>query len=350
MPMQYGRIIKHAWQVTWHKRALWLFGITAALFAINLTRTRILGGWRINPNWLQLPPWVPFAPQLNPSGFSQALWSQPVSGAITADALSLLASRTIALIVLGLLIFIVSLVIRLISQGAMIGMVDDIERRDQTSLGVGFKAGGRAFLDLLLVDILIGLAVVVMAVIFGLLLTVLLLVGVIPARVLRAPGIPTGLSPALGLWGVFVLVFMFIIGVVLVAAAAAVISIVRMMAQREVVLGGHGAGRALGNAVQLFRMKLGQLGIMWLLLFSINLALSLVTLPLTILGAMALALPFQLAAQDSFSGVAGWVLGMPLLVIIALTGLFINGVYTVFRSTVWTLAYREAVEPLAVTD
>jgi hypothetical protein len=138
-----------------------------------------------------------------------------------------------------------------------------------------------------------------------------------------------------------------IVSLFILLAATVVITTVRAVAQREIVLESRGMLRAVGNAFRLFKRKLGQLGLMWLVLFSIDLAVGLVTLPLTLLGGMALSLPFDLLTKGTAPTLPDLLLAIPLLLIIALVGLFLNGIYQAFRSAVWTLTYREAAEPMA---
>jgi hypothetical protein len=95
--------------------------------------------------------------------------------------------------------------------------------------------------------------------------------------------------------------------------------------------------------------KFGKLGVMWLLLCSIDLAFGLVTLPLTIIGGMAVTAPFDVLTRPAHPSLAGFLLAIPLLLVIALVGLFLNGVFVTFRSAVWTLTFREVADPLADT-
>jgi hypothetical protein len=347
--MQYGRILKRAWQVTWHNRALWFFGFVIALFSLSLSDTRRFGGWNLRLNGLELPPWLRVfphyqAPMPDPSpAMFHTLTQNPLYVGMPGFALA----TTLALSLLAIVTLIISLAFRYTSQGALIGMVDDVEQRDHTSIKIGFKAGFRNLFKLLLIDIIVGLSLVILGFIILFVVILGILIGVLPWRMLYHPMMGPNASSLGGIWGIFIALGLGVLLVIVILASAGLSTLIRELAYREAVLENRGSFRALGKALRQVGQKLGQLSVMWLLLFSIDLAFGLVTLPLTIIGGIAVTAPFDVLTRPTHPTLAGFLAAIPLLLITALVSLFLNGVFTTFRSTVWTLTYREVAEPLA---
>jgi len=342
--MPYSKILKRAWQITWHNGALWFFGVALSILSLNATRIRSLGGWRIDLNWFQLPDW--FLPRrLSPpasSTFFPASWSSSAGQVATS-----LAVRPVVWMFLSLvLVLLVGWVLRLLSQGALVGMVDDIEQRDRTALKVGFKTGWHYLPHLMALDGLFLLLIVGLALLLGLLLTPLVLTGILPFRALLQPGLLLQGLHLTSIWHAILTIVIVLLVLLLVGVAQAGIIILREVAQREVVLAGRRPGQALRTAWRLLWSKLGQLGLMWLLVFIIELVLSLIMLPLTLLGRFVLTVPFGLVLRNVPSARPGLLLVLGLVLLVSLLGALVNGVYRAFRSSVWTLTYREAVEPL----
>lgn len=339
--MQYTKILKHAWQVTWHNRALWFFGIISSLASFGIIRSRQLGGWRIDINWMQTPEWPlqPIVPSA-PAAFQPAAWSF-----VGNSALSSFYQRPPRLFWLGILaILLVGWVIRLLSQGALIGMVDDVEQRDRTALQVGFKFGWRYLPRLMGLDGILVLVMIVLALLLSLLLVPLVLAGILPLRVLLQPGLLMEGLRLGSVWHVVLTVFIVLLLLVLVALAQVALTMLREVSQRAVVLNDYGAWQAVRTSWKLLWHRLGQFGLMWLIIFSIDLVFSLVTLPLVLLGHLIISLPFGQLLRNTPSVGPAFLVIFILIAVVVLVDALINGVYHAFRSSAWTLTYREVAE------
>ncbi|MHB1354936.1 MAG: hypothetical protein ACYCZF_03050 [Anaerolineae bacterium] len=349
--MQYGKILKRALQVTWHNRILWLFGIVVALFGVGVTRARGLGGLNLRLNGLELPSWLRFFPQNPPPSISTspAVYYSATQNPLYAALPGLVFATSLVLSLLAIVVFVVGLVARYTSLGALIGMVDDIEQRDRSTLKVGFTAGWRSWLRLVAIDLIIALSYFVLFFVIALIVFLGIIIGVLPWRMLYHPSMGQNASAFGGIWGIFVALGLGVMLVIVLLASAGLTTLVRELAYREVVLENKNVFSALDQAIREVGRKLGQLGVVWLLLFGMDLAFGLVTLPLTIIGGIAVTAPFDMITRPAHPTLAGFLLAIPLLLVIALVGLFLNGVFVTFRSTVWTLAYREVSEPLAET-
>jgi ABC-type spermidine/putrescine transport system permease subunit I len=92
---------------------------------------------------------------------------------------------------------------------------------------------------------------------------------------------------------------------------------------------------------------------MWLIMVGLGLGWMIVMIPVTILlvvvGAMLGGFPALLVgglASLFFEGAVPWILaaavGIPIFIlVVAVPGLFLGGLAEVFKSSVWTLTYRE---------
>ena len=79
---------------------------------------------------------------------------------------------------------------------------------------------------------------------------------------------------------------------------------------------------------------------MWLLLVAINLAVGLISLPFALLGIGMIVAPAFLAARATQSP-AALLVSVPFILLFLLIAVLVGGVYYAFRSSVWTLTYRE---------
>jgi hypothetical protein len=295
--MDYGRVLRRAVEITWRHKALWLFGFLLALFG----GTGGGGGgqglqYRIGQTELARPEWA---------------WG-------------------LALLVIALVfVFVVAaIVLSNISRGALIGMVRETEETGNTSARNGWRIGKSRLWSLIGID----------------------LVTVIPAVIAAMALIALALSPlllllaerdALTVLGVVLTVLLSLGVVVVIIIAGTMLGIVREFAYRQSVLEGRGVWLSIRAGYRIVRAHLRTVGVMWLLLFGIDLAASVIAFPLLLVG-FGLAASAGAAVYAASESVAGAIavallLGVPAALISALVG----GVYLVFRSSAWTLAYRE---------
>jgi len=237
---------------------------------------------------------------------------------------------------------IVSLVIRYLSETAIIRAVDDHESTGTKRSFSGILRLGcsRRALRLFLIDLLVKLPVgVVFAVLLALSLTPLLLWAVD----VEAMGI-LGTVAALGLMAAVA-----ILGIL----AALVWSLLEPYVWRAATLDDCGAIAAIGRGYAIVRARFRDAGLMWLLMAALQLAYGILAtavffmlaLPgllaggLVGLGVYGLA---SLAAQGAIPVLLGAMAGIPLGIgLAALPMVFVSGLAVVFKSAVWTLTYRE---------
>jgi hypothetical protein len=333
--VEYGRIIKRAWNVVWQHKVLWIFGIAAALFGGGGARPRGMPGAQYSFNngdlerWREGMPWGPGAP------FGREWGGMPQIEQWIPVVLAIIG----VLFVLGLIMFVVSLIVRYTSIGALIGMVNDVEQADGTNFRAGLRQGWKRFLRLFAMDLIIGVVggIVAVGVVIVMLALAGLLVGLPVALLVKVIQAPNWLAI---LWGVglgLVLLLLFIVAMVAVGALS---SLVRELSFRASVIDQRGVFEALRDGMALVRGRFRESVLMWLLLVAINLAVGLVSLPLTLLGIGTIVAPALLAFRATESP-AAMLVAVPFVLLFGLVALFVGGVYYAFRSSVWTLTYRE---------
>src|SRR5262245_25309829 len=123
MGMNYGKVLNDSFHIFWTHRSLWLFGVMAALFgqsdySFRVNFTQSLG---------------------SPSGGEPSL--NPLEGTILERILENPLPYLLALGGLSLIWWVISTLLGWLAQGALIGMVDEIDRNGSTSLGRGWAVG-----------------------------------------------------------------------------------------------------------------------------------------------------------------------------------------------------------------
>jgi hypothetical protein len=138
------------------------------------------------------------------------------------------------------------------------------------------------------------------------------------------------------------LVILFII------AVALAVSLVTPYIRRRVVLSTQGILASLRQGLMLVRVSLLDTGLMWLLLVGVRILQWIVMIPvLIVVVTLSLVIggaPAGLVYLVSHSWVAAAIVGVPLFLIALVPPIaFVLGLFEVYLSTSWTLAYRDVV-------
>jgi len=317
------KIIKRAWNTTWSYKALWIFGILVALGSgggsggSGNSGAQFSGGggeWDF-PNTFQLPEFA--------------------TGTIIA--------AVVALCAFILLLTIATVIARYVSETALIRMVDDHEETgEKRSIKEGFRLGwSKGTWKIFLLDLLVTVVIGAGMVLVFLLAAAPLLVWITENNALRV----IGSVAAFGL---------FMLGVFIAIAVAILVNTLLHFVRRFVILEKMGIFEAIREALAFVRAHLKDVALMWLVMFGINLVVTLVMIPvvllLLILGAVTGGLPGLalggLVSLISTNEVLPWIIGggiglLIFIVMISIPSLFAGGVYKTFESSVWTLTYRE---------
>jgi hypothetical protein len=334
--MEYGKILKRSIDIVWRHKILWVFGVVLAIFS----GSRFPNGFQPNlqyslgqsdlPRLQQLMPWWPQTlGQVSPS-----TW-EGVAAAIMGII--------VALMVFAVLWIIVALIARYTSLGAMIGMVDEVEREGATTFRSGLKQGWRRFLWLLAVEFLVNLVVAIVMFVLLLVAAAIIVVAVLVGRALVLQGhIGMGGGETLAIIAAVGVGLVFVVGLVLVALVLTlIVTVVREFAFRSIILDGRNVFQGIGEGLRLFRSRFRESLFTWLLLLAIDIGLSLVLIPVVLVGFAAIVLLVGGAYAATQAAVVPILLLIPLALLACVAMVLIRGVYGAFQSAVWTLAYRE---------
>ena len=304
--MDYGRLIRDAWQITWRHPFLWVLG----LFAGGTAGASFVGGGdggASGPTANGRPlPGVEFAPD------AVALWAADHVGLIVAVAALLLL---VGLVLLG---------VSLIAQGGLARATADFASGRSSSLGRAWRTGLRLFWRYAGLWLLLVVTVAVVgAVVAAFVALVVSLTGVVQqAAWVVAPAI--------------------LVGLVLVPAgiaAGVVASIVVLFAQRAIAVHDVGPLAALRDGWLVLRGHPGASLLVWLVDVALSVAAGLLITIAMVAAVVVLGIPaaalwavFELTAPTiAYLAVAAVAALAVLLALISVTNTFFW--------TYWTLAY-----------
>lgn len=326
--MDFNRILHRSFELTRSYRALWLFGF---LFALTSAR----GGGSSGGGG---------------GGGSSSIGSPAGMASKVVFSLTDLSPEavwviTTGIIVLALLLSVAFILTRVVSETAMIRMVDRAEATgEQVGIVAGFRLGwSRAALRIFVVDLLLFL---------GALAGILVLLAV--------AGSPFLLwftrIEALQITGAILTAVLTIPVIMLIITGLILLQVLTEFFHRAIVLENQDVFSALRRGWQVAWMHAGSTLLMALILFAISLGAALVMLPLFLvvagIGAMVAGLPGFLAGLVSWliaGGESAWLVGaavaLPLFVVlVCIPMIFASGLVQVFLSSAWTLTYRELTQ------
>lgn len=280
--MEYGKIIKQALSIAWHNKYLWVFGFFASM-----------GGG---------------------GNCSNILDKDDASGAYSGardwvfSHLGLLA----LLIMAAIGLFIILMVLYLISKGGLIKSVSMISGKEQSNFEKTLGSGLRYFWRMLGLDLLFGLALILV-----------LGITVIPPILMMIMG-GTGVK-LIGLVWIFLLALPII---ALVYCGSLVVNFGYQIA----VINDKKIFDAINDAYHLFKTNVGRsillgliiIGIAFLYVIALIIAMIILAIPFIILGLV-----------NMWAGlIPGIVIGLPIILII-------SAIFGTFTYSYWTLAYLQ---------
>jgi len=332
--MDHFKVLKRAWDVTWRYRALWIFGIILALTTASGGSSGGGGNTAGMGNG-------------NGNGFPPGGFPKPE---IPPQVVGILIALGLAFVGIMFLLIIVSTVARYIAETSLIYMVDNYEETgEKYTVGQGFRLGwSPTTWRLFLIDLITGLPIAILfGALFALSFTPLLLwitqdttAGII------------GTVAAIGLF--FMTIFLAII-------IGALLSFLRRFFWRACALENLGVMDALRQGTRMAITHLKDAGIMLLIMVGVQIAwgiaMLIFTLVLLVLAMLLGGLPavitggiVSLIFEGSFPWILGALVTIPVILsLVIIPGIFLNGIWEVFKSSTWTLTYRElrAMESLA---
>jgi hypothetical protein len=364
--MNLNTVLKKAWQILWSYRALWLFGAILALVGANTIYSPTWPDWENNGQWTMIKitdtttikvPGVDMTVDFTaPGGFRLVTpdsysWSEFNNLVDLLDREASINLRPIlieATVILAVLLLL-GILARYITETALIRMVDETEESGKRlSMWDGLRKGfSRRAGRLFLLDLVVGvLATIVFLVVFGLAVAPILLAIRSHEIILITAGV-----------GTFSLL---ILAIYLWFAASAVLSVVLQPIRRSCVLEEQSLPSSIRQGFTLTRHHLKEVVPLWLVWVSIRLLWVPLIVPVMfllvpfLLLAILLGVVFGGAPAALVAGIAGlyidgvtpWIMGLlaglPIFIVVMISPiLFISGLVEIYKSSMWTLAYRD---------
>jgi hypothetical protein len=388
--MDYGKVVRRAWEMVWRYRTLWIFGALLALTTVNgvffgtsVDRERFGRGVPVIINersTIYLPGEgvsvdlsAPDGPTITVDGTTFVL-SEYVTEVIPREiseipwfeirtALSDVGAILISVGIVLVVVVLLSIIVRYASEAALIRAVNDIEEsghelRLRQALRLGWsRSAWRLFLIDLVVRLPLSLAFVILYVL------------ALTPMTLWISG-----SAAAGVFGTIVATGLFVLVVLLRIAVRMALSLLMQVIRRACALEGLGVMASIRRGWIVVRDNLGANVVMWIIWIGMRLAWMVAVIPIMvilfpvtlifILGGAVLggvpALVIGGALTPILSGPVPWIVGavagLPIFVVVTMVPmLLVSGWVEILKSSTWTLAYRELraqarVAPAGVTD
>lgn len=290
--MDYLGILKRAYEISIKHRYLWIFGILS-------------GGAGLNAN-ITLP-----------SGSGE--WTNKLdklSNIRFENYLSHYWGVLIAIFGLILLLGILWLAASVISQGALLGSVVAIEKKEKNNFWTGFAYGAHKFWKVFAFGLLIFLMVIATLIILGLPIVLFVVAKVYALAII---------------YGILVFLLDIVFWIYL--------GVMQPYILRSTILGGKGVWEAFASSWEFFQKNWQEIVVIYLILLAIGIGVGLgFLMVLLIFGGLLFAIGFgiYLAFQSAvwiYAGIAGLAFAVLLLCF--------GGIFNTFTSSILTLTYLE---------
>jgi hypothetical protein len=371
--MDHISVLKQSWEILWRYRALWIFGIILALTTFSWeaalwsrqgeSQIQDQEGITINigDDFSIKLPGEGLAIDISEGGVlsakikSNGTWTE-VTGLnqffaelVPPDVVSWILAIVIGLAVTVFLLYILGKVAHYVAETALIRMVSDYEN---TGERLGFIQGlrlgwSRTAWRLFLIDLLVALPVALaLVLLFGLVLSPLLLW--------------TTRDTLAGLIGTITSAGLFFPFLAVVVLASLLVSLLLRFFHRACAMEDLGVVASIRHGFEVVRSHLKDVSVMWLIMLSFGFAWSIAMIPiglllapiflvLILMGGIIAGIPAVLVAALAglfVEGLIPWILGvlvgLPIFIlIVASPMMFLGGLWHAYRSSTWTLTYRE---------
>ncbi len=303
--MNYGDTLRRGWQVTWNNKWLWLLGFLAALGG---------GGG--------------FSSSTGGDGGTTAPGTTPnIEPGMLAAIIGGAALLFCIAFIVGILLWLVSLA----SKGGLITSVAELDRGQPSSFGRAFRQGWRKLLPLVGMTLLLFAVVIVLAIILG--------VGFAGTAVAALSAGASMDSDALaGLLGTAGFVFFCLL--CLLVPLSLVLNLIYAFAYRGIMLRDMGVMDSIRHGWRVVRENLGEILLLGLLFFIINLIIGFVAVFLMgLLGVSSGMFSLLMSGgEPTTSQLVGAGVGLLAAFIIFA---IISAIFTAWRSATFTLAYQQ---------
>ncbi len=344
--MDHINILKRAWNILWRYRALWIFGIILALTATGGSggggSSHSGSGGGGAPSSLfnefdQLPGGMRQGFESFGKGIERLVESGPAEFAARTFPL------IIALLCLGLILFVISRIARWVSEVSLIRMVDHTEETgEQLKFKEGFHLGwSRAAWRLFLTNLVIAVPMVVGSIL-------LILISAVPALLFI-----NNFESTAGIISIIATIGLFFLSMMVIILVSVAVSVLERFFWRTCALEDKSVIESIREGYGMVRHNLKDVGIMWLIMVGVQIGYAILTIPVGLLllaigallgggAGLTVGALTRVFSTGAIPWITGGVVGLPIFIlVIGLPMLFVSGLKETYVSSVWTLTYRE---------
>ena len=347
--MDHVKVLKRSWEILWRYRVLWVFGVIVVLCAAGSTGNPnpVIQGDGDGFEDAGAFPWggewrwedEPFAEEM-----PQILEVMPQIAAAVATIAGVILAVIVVLCCLALVVTVVKVIFLYIAETALIRMVDHYEETgEKQGVRQGLRLGwSRTALRLFVIDLLTRVP--------GMLILLLLVVLGAGVGALFFLFTDSAILMVLVVVAAIGLGFLSILAAIVLGLA---ISLVRPLIFRVCALEERGVIESFRVGFDLIKAHLMDTVVMWLIMVGIQIGWAIAMIPVVlfmllvagVLGGLAgltIGGLSSLIFEGAIPWIAGFGVGIPVFMLIMTAPLvFLGGLAEVFKSSVWTLTYRE---------
>lgn len=312
--MNYMETLRRGWQITWNNKWLWLLGFLAALGSG--------GGFSSSTGGDSGVTTPGTTPNIEP-GMLAAI----IGGAVVLFCIAF---------IVGILLWLVSLA----SKGGLITAVADLDRGQPSSFGRAFRQGWRKVLPLVGMTILLFAVVIILVIILA-----IGFAGTTAAAIGAGASMDSNaLAGLLGTAG-----FIFLCLLCLLIPLSLVLNLIYAFAYRGIMLRDLGVMDSIRHGWRVVRENLGEILLLGLLFFIINLIIGFVAVMLMgLLGVSSGMFSLLMSGgEPTTSQLVG--AGVGLLAAFVIFAI-VSAIITAWRSATFTLAYQQWTGKEALKD
>ena len=315
--MDFGAIIKRAWQIMWHYKALWVLGVFAGVSGCQGS----YGGGGGGGGGGNAGGWGDFG------GMAGRDFSAGEVTRILNDLWPAIAAFVLLMIALGLVWSVFSIAAR----GGLIVGVSEIEDGRPRRLGELWRIGFSRFWRLVGLGLLVNLPLILLGLVFA-----------VAIMIPFMGALMAGTDPFEGSGGALFapLCGSLVLGIPVLIVASVVLGVMYLLGQRYIMLGDQGPIEAAGNAWRFLRARTKDTLLMYLLSGALNIAAGLVLAVPVIAAGVGLGIPLALGVAGRDWGVVA-TLGALLVAAVIAISLAYTAVWGTFTSALWTLFFRD---------
>ena len=299
--MDYGALIKRAWEITKKYKFLWIFGI-------------LVGG---APS-IQIPI-TNFQYTVKDEGELEKVLTPEVLESLKTffvNNLNLILALAFVLFLIILILFILSIIFR----GALIGTVGEIEKGQEVNFKKGFQVGSHHFWRILGLSILLFLLILLSLVILA-----------TPVALLAS-------------FKIYVLaIILGILFLLLYLIWTIFLNLSFQYALRFLIIGDFGIIQSIKQGFSLFRKFWKEILLVWLITLGLSIGLGIFAVIVVFVALIPLGLLGFVIYTLSQLGL--WIYGTLAILALVIGISILSGAISTFLSSIWTLAYLELTAP-----